>query len=245
MTLLFPFAIVLLASFINTLTGFGFALVSLPTLVMVMDAKAAVVLTNMLYCLLGPIFLWSARRHVDGPMLATLLLSSFAGLPLGTLVLLAMGESLLRLLIGSAIVVVALVLISNYQRPFSHGRRAAVAVGFIVGVLTTSITVSGPLAVLFLSNQGASKERLRATVGVFLLGMMPPTIALFFLSGLVTPTIVATAAQLAPAVLVGYLVALRVLPAVDPLLFRRVTILLVLGSGLTLVASEVTRLLGT
>lgn len=236
--------VILAASFINTLTGFGFALVSVPTLVMMMDAKAAVVLITVLYAALGPIFLWSARRDVDRPMLATLLISSLAGLPLGALVLVVISESLLRLLIGATIVLVAFLLMSNYQRPFSHGRRAAIAVGFVTGVLTTSITVSGPLAVLFLANQGASKESLRATIGVFLLGMMPPSFALFALSGLVTVPLLITALQLLPALALGYLLALRVLPSVNPTAFRRVTIVLVLGSGLSLLASEAGRLLG-
>lgn len=243
MTLLLPGVIILAASFINTLTGFGFALVSVPTLIAVMDAKAAVALTNVMYTILGPIFLWSAWRDVDRPMLATLLISSLPGLPLGTLLLVAISESLLRLLIGGVIVLLALLLISNYQRPFSHGRRAAVAVGFVTGVLTTSITVSGPLSVLFLANQGASKESLRATIGTFMLGMMPISFALFVFSGLITVPLLTEALYLVPALLAGYLLALRVLPSVNPAAFRRVTIVLVLGAGLSLLGSELFQLL--
>ncbi len=239
MSLLIPAAAALVASFVNTLTGFGFALIALPVLVATTDAKSAVVLTMLLYSALAPPFFWSARRDVDPSLLKVLLLSSLLGQPLGTMVLVAIDEHLLRTAVAVAILIMALLLALDYHRPFRHRRRAGAIVGFATGVLATSIVVSGPLVVLFLANEGMPKERLRATAGIFMLGMMPVTFGLYLYSGLITLPLLGTAVRLIPALLVGYLLATRAVSLVDPKLFRRLTLLLVLGAGLTLLASQI------
>jgi uncharacterized membrane protein YfcA len=234
----------LVASFVSTLTGFGFALVSIPVFATIMDAKSSVVLTELLYVALAPFFAWSARREIDWHLLKVLLASGIVGLPVGTFILVVLSEGVLRLVIGLAIVVAALLLIWNYQRPFRHMRRAAVVVGFVTGVLSTSIAVSGPLVLLFLANQGVPKDRLRATGGAFLVGLLPGTFILFVAAGLITFPLLLTALPLLPVVILGYLLAVRALPLVDPTVFRRMVIALVLIAGLTLLGSEMRTILG-
>lgn len=235
-------AVIAVASFVNTLTGFGFALVAVPGIGLVTDAKVAVVLTPILYAMLAPFFLWSARREIDIPLFKSLMLSSLAGLPIGVVVLALIDDRALRLLIGATIVVAALLMLADFRRPI-HSSRAPVVVGFVTGILTTSITVSGPLVVLFMANQGLAKDRLRATVGVFLLGMMPLSLVLYVLAGLVTAPTLFTGFKLMPALVVGYLLAVRVLPLVDQVLFRRMTILLIIAAGTTMMWSGLGRLL--
>ncbi|HEX9016263.1 MAG TPA: sulfite exporter TauE/SafE family protein [Chloroflexota bacterium] len=243
MTFLFPLVAALAASFISTLTGFGFALIALPAFAVVMDAKSSVALSMLLFSVLGPFFAWSARHEVDVPLLKRLLLSSLPGLPIGTLFISTVGDGALRLVIGATIVVAALLLAFDRRPTIAAPRRAAIVIGFITGVLTTSVGASGPLVVVFLASQRTSNESLRATGGAFMVGMIPVSFVLFAISGLVTAAGVLTAIQLAPAIIVGYLAGLRVLPMVNPVVFRRIVVALVLASGATMLVSAAGKLL--
>lgn len=244
MELAYLMLVALAATFIATLTGFGFALALIPALVVVVDAKSAVVLTFLLFLFVGSLVSWSARRDLDRPLLMTLLISSLVGLPLGAYVLVVISESLLRMLIGAVIVGASLLLLFNYQRPFGNERWAAVVVGFLGGVMNTSVVISGPFVVLFLANQKMEKHKLRATIAVFLLGVTPISLLLLYLGGLVTEQLVHTTLMMVPASLVGYLLGVRFLPRVNAELLRRITIILVLFAGASIFVGEVQRLLG-
>ncbi len=244
MEFVFQLAVALLASFIQTVTGFGFALVMIPTMVAVTDAKSAVILTLALYMVVGSGISWNARKDIDRPLLTTLLLSSFFGLPLGAYVLVVISDTLLRLLIGIFIIAASLLLLFDYQRPFSSERKAAVVVGFLGGAINSCVTVCGPFVVLFLANQGLPKERLRATIAAFLLGITPPTLAILYFGGLVTDQLLGTALQLLPICVVGYLLGLWFLPRVNSQLFRRSMVVLVLFAGSSIFLSELRLLAG-
>lgn len=237
-------AVTLAASIIHTLTGFGFAVVFVSALVGVMSAKAVVVLLHLLYLVFGSILVWGARDDVDRPLLLSLLVSSLIGLPLGAYFLVVISESLLRLLIGTVIVAASLLLLFNYQRPLGNERRAAAVVGFLGGVINSSVAVCGPFVVLFLANQQVPKHRLRATISAFLLGITPVTITFFFLGGLVTEQLLTTTVLLLPPCLAGYALGIRLLPAIKPEAFRRLTAILVLAAGASIFVSEVRHLLG-
>jgi len=245
MDFVFLVVVALAASFVNTLTGFGYALVSMPTWVLVMDPKAAVVLTQLSFAMLAPVIVWQARKDVDRDLFVTLLLPSFVGLPIGAYVLVVIDQGLLRLLIGAATVLAAVALLFKYRRRFRRERLAAAVTGFLMGLLTTGIGVSGPLVVLFMANQGVTKDRLRATIAAFTLGMVLASLVVLYLGGLLTMQLLLTGLLLFPASLVGFLLAVRILPAVDPEMFHRVTVVLVLLAGLALVASEIGQLLGS
>ena len=234
----------LASTFIATLSGFGFALALIPALVVVMDAKSAVILTLLLFMFVGTMITWASRKDVNRRLLATLLISSFAGMPLGAFVLVIISESLLRLLIGILIVAASILLLSNYKRPFANERLAAVIVGFLGGLMNTSVVVCGPFVALFLANQKMGKEELRATMSAFLLGITPISLLFFYLGGLITVPLLVTALPLIPAVLIGYFLGVRFLPRVDAALFNRILVLLVLFAGAGIFVGEVRSILG-
>ncbi len=68
-TLLFAMLIVLLASFVRAVSGFGFAMIATPLLTLLFDAKSVVVTTIILGSTTHILMLLQTRRHIDGKRL--------------------------------------------------------------------------------------------------------------------------------------------------------------------------------
>src|SRR5690606_4052592 len=87
---------VLLAVISQLLTGFGFAMVLVPLLLLMIDPADAVVTAAMLGTLLTSLQTVKDRSHVDRRMTSALLAWSLAGLPLGLLAMTLLSAEALK-----------------------------------------------------------------------------------------------------------------------------------------------------
>ena len=162
-------AAALLGALVQSATGFGFALVLSPALFAVLDPYEAI--TTML--LLGPplnllVLADSGRGSAQWRVLAPMLAATIPGLALGVVALELFSKSTLQVLVGAAVVCVAGWQMrrrstSGARRPPGTVRGAGVA-GVLSGVLTTSISVSGPPVVIWLEELGLRPAELRASL---------------------------------------------------------------------------------
>jgi uncharacterized membrane protein YfcA len=157
-------AVIALASLTQGLTGFGFALVSIPLLLLFLPARSAVPLVLVESIVTNAAVLWSARKAVDLRLVWPLLLAGALGVPLGTRILLYLDAGALKSLIGAVIVVAGLAFLLGFHRPIRRQRLACVPIGFASGLLNGSTGMSGPPVVLFLANQEVAKETFRASL---------------------------------------------------------------------------------
>lgn len=78
--------IAFISTIIQSLTGFGFAIVSTPLLLMVYDAKEVVVILQLLSVVLDTVFIFFVRANIDWNFLKPLLAGSVIGHPIGLLI---------------------------------------------------------------------------------------------------------------------------------------------------------------
>jgi len=124
-------AIAFLAAACYAVTGFGFALVMTPLLAVAWDVKSAVVTSVVLSTVALLPLLVEARAHVPVQRAFVLVLGSFAGIPLGVVVLQELESDALQVLVAATVIVAALLL---YFRPVVEPgpdtRSAQLATGF-------------------------------------------------------------------------------------------------------------------
>jgi uncharacterized membrane protein YfcA len=159
----------LAGAFVQSTTGFGFALVLSPALFAVMDPVEAVVALLVLGLALSLLVLFERGRpeHVDWRSLAPMLVAALPGLAVGAVALTQLSKQALQVAVGVAVVAVAAWQLRRRRRGTGHprlGRGAGLGAGFVSGALTTSINVSGPPIVLWLEARGASPEEFRASL---------------------------------------------------------------------------------
>jgi uncharacterized membrane protein YfcA len=230
MVLLFVECMVFFTALVSGLTGFGFALVLAPNLMLLLSPKTAVPVVTLLSVVLNSILFYEARRWASPREIRPLIASGLLGMLCGSLLLIYLNVPLLKLLTGVVIITFAIALLLNIKIEL-NSRLLQVPVGLLSGFLGGSTSMSGPPVALFFQNRGFEKRVFRANLIVYFILLYPLTLPTYYLGGLLTGEVFSTALLAAPAMVAGALLGARLLYRVDEGLFRRITLLLVIASG--------------
>jgi uncharacterized membrane protein YfcA len=232
-------AIAFLAAACYAVTGFGFALVMTPLLAVAWDVKSAVVTSVVLSTVALLPLLVEARAHVPVQRAFVLVLGSFAGIPLGVVVLQELESDALQVLVAATVIVAALLL---YFRPVVEPgpdtRSAQLATGFVSGVVGGSTSMGGPPIVLYLLGREREIAPFRATLLEFFLPGSVLQIAILAGVGRITGDVLLLVAAALPAVGVGLLAGAWLRRRVEAERFRAIVVaVLVLTSAGVLIST--------
>lgn len=226
-----------LASFAQAVTGFGFALVAIPLLALVVNAPTAIVAVTLLSAVLTTGASIRHRRALDWPVATKLTVSALIGMPVGLVALTRLDAQWLTT--GIAVVVLLFAIATLRQLPLSNGTFSIMAAGMVGGAFLTSTGMNGPPLVAALQAMDFSPSKLRATLqgtfaaqdllavlGFGLVGQFSRDIGIIVLVGL-------------PGVAIGWLVGDRIFKRIDAKRFRGVVLLTLLGSAVMLIVQAI------
>ena len=227
------------AAAVQMASGFGFALVSVPLLALVVGPHDAVLLA----LLMGTVFNgWQAvegRGVLHRGVAARFLVGAVVGLPAGYLLYRALGKDSLTVVVGVLVLAAAALLWRGWSLP-AVGRGTDVVAGVCTGVLTTSTGTNGPPIVTVLHARGLDADAFRATATTVFLVLDLLAVLLFAGTGELGGGQVATAAVALPVVVVGGFVGYRARRLLSPAAFRRVVLLLLAATGAAAVVAGLT-----
>ena len=224
------------AAFVTGLAGFAFAIVAAAIWLHFMTPAQATPLIIAFGLIVQGVSVWKLRRSINWRRLAPFLIGGVIGVPLGAAVLRWANPAVLRAGIGALLVLFSL---WNLFRPSlaSMARAGAVAdgaVGIVNGIIGGSTGFAGIAAIIWCSLRGWTPAEQRAVfqpsgVVVFLTaalwfggaGMIGGDMPILFLIGL-------------PALALGTWAGLRLFGKLDDQAFRRIVLVLLLGSGASL-----------
>ena len=239
----FVLAVVLLASTTQTAAGFGGALVAAPLLILALPVKDVVVVTALIGAANTALVTAQTWQHIPRATVRTLLLGSFAGMPLGLLVLLFAPADALRLAVGVASLVMAIALAAGL-RLGARGTRMELAIGAVSGVLQTSTSMNGPPVVIYLQDQRLAPPQFRGGMAAFLLVTNCVSLVLFAATGVVSGRALALGAAAMPVVLIGNYAGARLTGKLSPEGFRTLVLALLAAASLTVIATTLVRMAG-
>src|SRR5512143_3376377 len=146
-------AIVLLAMIVRGLTGFGAALIMTPLLLLVFDAKLAIVSAAMVQATIGVTLFYQVRGKVGYDYLKLLVPFSLLGIAAGSAMLIQFDSTLLKRGLGVVVMLFAVRTLwimrraeaprTRWPRPWGYAAAA------ISGVLGALFGTSGPPVVIF------------------------------------------------------------------------------------------------
>jgi uncharacterized membrane protein YfcA len=231
-------AVVAGAALVQQISGFGFALLSVPLMALLIDAKDAVVLAALFGLASSTLLVARAHHGVVWPVAWRMLASAAVGMPLGLVVLLAVDEGVLRLIIAAAVLIFVAVLLTGFTVR-GRGRGVDVAAGFVSGVLNTSVSTNGPPLVLALQARGLGPAEFRGTISAVFVGSSLVGNLLLAAAGRWTAEVGRGLLIGAPALVIGWLIGHRLAGLVSPARFRRLVIALLLASAGSAILSVV------
>jgi uncharacterized membrane protein YfcA len=157
--------VISLAGFAQGLTGFGFGLVAIALLPLLMSLKEAVALAALLNLVVCGMTFLSVRAHYSWRQGLSLVLGACLGVPLGTYLLVHLDEvSLLRGLGTLMLLFSANDLMLRRARSFHLSPRLGFPFGLLSGGLSGAFGAGGPPAIAFTYSQNWSKEQIVAVL---------------------------------------------------------------------------------
>ncbi len=159
--------IILIASILQTSTGFGFSILATPFLLLLFQPAEAIQINLILSFVISLALIAKIKQDIDFGVLKRFLFGSVAGLPLGMLVFLVLDVTKLKLGISIIILILTVVLIWKFR--ISQTKPRDYIVGGLSGILTTSIGMPGPPLLLYFAGTATQKAVLRGTTLAFYL----------------------------------------------------------------------------
>lgn len=234
--------IIIVSGFVQGVTGFGFALFAAPLLTIFIDPKMVVPAITLQLLVSGATVLWHAFRHLRVRHMWLMALSGMIGVPLGTLLLLVLDQSVLRLVIGLIVTVTTVAMIFGFSRPLRSQFLISAPVGLFSGILGASTGLSGPPVIFFYTNQGLDPKEFRANITAHFFMLNIVTLISFIVSGMYTSETLALSFRLLPATIAGVIAGIIVNRWVNATRYRRIALGLILISGIVAVITGIANL---
>lgn len=230
---------VLVAGVAQSISGFGFALISVPLMSLAVDPRTSVVVATFVGAVSSTAQAVAERSHVDAPIATRLALASYLGMPIGLAAFIVFDERALRLTVGGAVLFALVTLIAGFRLRADRHRFDWV-LGMFSGVLATSTSTNGPPLVFVLQARGLAPEAFRATINVVFSAVNLGAIALFVSAGKVTSSGLTGAAVAVPVLALSMKLGYGFRSRLDAAMFR-VFVLVLLGvSGLSALVAALT-----
>lgn len=238
-------AVVFLASFFATVSGFGFALVATPLLSLFMDAKEAVVLVLVAAFVLRIITMARNYNNFEWDTVLLVTAGSLIGIVPGSVALKVISIEQLEIFLGVILLAATFLMGRRIDFKINNKTLGRLAAGFLSGFFGSATSVSGPPLVLYFLNENVEKDLMRANmiwcfglngtlmlIGSYLAGTlryitMEPQLLLYSMAGL----------------LLGWWLGEQLFYKLNQHLFRRLSLLIVCGGAIGMLYSGLQELL--
>lgn len=237
-SLLLAIGIVFVSTIIQSLTGFGFAIVSTPLLLMVYDAKEVVVILQLVSVVLDTVFIFFVKANIDWQFLKPLLIGSVIGHPIGLLIYFFVPTEGLKIFI--AIVIVSFLGLSKlYHHKIEEKTLKTGIVGCMSGILNTSTSMSGPPLILYLAMSGRDKTSLRATCIAYFTIVNYIGVLAFFLAGKDFTFAMQQSIYILPFCFLALWIGNKLFPYVSQKMFNRIIFMMLLFTAIYTIYSSI------
>lgn len=237
---IYIFAVLILSSFLQTVTGFGYAIITAPLLALALGAKATVMLV-MLTGLIIRLFLMRAIKN-EGSFKAIFLLitASIIGAIPGGYVMTIISSDGLKLFIGIVLLLATAAMWKNCTIRIRHHKFVEIIVGALSGFLATTTSINGPPVVLYYLNSKVeeNKSLFRANLTrYFLLINIASIIISYFAGNLRMGELWFHTLMAIPALYIGFYIGEKYFHRINTDSFRKASLLMVLVSSIAIIST--------
>ena len=218
--LAFALSCIFAAAVVRGYAGFGFALLSITALSIVLEARQIVPTIFMLEVCASIYLLATSWRHVHWQALGWLIIGCLIGTPLGVYALARAPANPLNLALASVVLIIAVLLSRGFALKSMPGPMGTAATGLVSGVLNGALGVGGPPVVILFFSTPTGATTGRASMIAYFLFTDLLGLGWQWHEGLLNRQVFARALLYAPAAIAGVFVGHRLFATVDPARFR-------------------------
>jgi uncharacterized membrane protein YfcA len=211
-------------------SGFGFALLTVPLLAVLVGPKTAVVADNVIGIGLVSLMVLRNRHGVERRTVLLVSVAAILAMPLGLVILTAVDARVLLAVIGLTVLALTAALVKGLSFPDRDGTD--LAAGFCSGLLATSTGTNGPPLVIALHGKDLEPAVFRATLAAAFLVQSVATLVAFTATGKITGDVGRAALAGYVAVIPGVFAGEQLASRIDRRRFRTLVLAMLVASAL-------------
>ena len=224
--------IILATSVVQAVAGFGFALLAVPLMVVVIDLQSAVIISSFVGTLSNMLQSWQLRRNINRNMTRRFVLATAVGSPVGLLLFVYANQSALKIVLGLSILFGVFVLSRGLELQHVSSWLDWI-MGILSGVLLMATSTNGPPLVFVLQARRIDPATFRATLNMVFLVSATFGLVMFGLAGEILRSDVNVAAFAIPAMVIGVSTGVVIRKYVQQELFKKIVLFLLTIGGLS------------
>lgn len=230
------------AGYVQGCAGFGFSMVAVPPMMMVMPPTTVVPILCLLSMLNSAYLALHYRRHILPRLVGPLIAGGLVGIPAGMLLLTRLSGPGFKILCGTLIVAVAIALFTGWRHPIQKRVLALCSMGVLSGALNASMSLSGPPVILFLASQDTPRDVFRANLVAYFTLINALAIPAFIAWGLVTREVMLDTLAFVPILIPATLLGARMGGRIPEKSFQKLAMVCVAILGALLISQSVASL---
>lgn len=235
MELVYFALIIILACFVQAVAGFGLPLVATPVLVALLGIRATVPLIAILILELQIFMIIRYHTALNIRTVWRISAGAILGIPVGVLFLSRIPETITITLLGVFIIIYVLYSVFNFPVPMLKTPNWAYFIGFLSGVGGGAYNMAGPPMIIYADTQRWSPSFFKANLQGCFLVITVVAILTHAISGNVTGDVLQKSLVAMPFVLVGSVAGFYLDRFINPAIFRKIVLGLLLIMGIILV----------
>jgi uncharacterized membrane protein YfcA len=216
------------AAFVRGYSGFGFSLLAITSMALVLQPAAIIPPIFMMEVAASVSLLPSIWTEIHWRALRLLWLGCLIGTPVGVQLLAALPVAPMKIALGIVVLGAAALLWSGYSRKSMPTSSETVLTGGIAGLLNGAFGIVAPPVIVFFFNSPAGAAVTRASLITFFIGTDTMGISFLAHQGLVTLQGFYRFLIFLPALILGQWLGARSFKASDPAKFRRYVLVLLM-----------------
>lgn len=220
------------SSCLQGITGFGFSLLSVPLLSLVLAPKIFVPILIMYSIVINSTVILSAIKEIRFKDMLLLFPFTFVGIPLGVHILKNFPRSNLQLLIGTIVIIFVIYQLIGKIKIKANRKYMYLIAGFFSGILGGSISMSGPPVIMLFSNQRRGKHNFRVNLAVYFLILNIITTAVYLINKMITIDVLNRSVLYFLPMFLGVIIGNVLSHKIPEKGFRKVTLILMLFMGI-------------
>ncbi len=228
--------IILIASLLQTSTGFGFSVIATPFLLIIYNPYDAIQINLILSLVISIYMMKKISAEIDRRLMLNLIKGSALGAPLGIIVYLFADVRLLKIAVSLVILFLAALMLFKFK--IKRKEKNDLLVGGFSGLLTTGMGIPGPPLLIYFTGLEAKKEALRSTSLAYFCFIYGLSLILQVLLGGTNTTVWVSALSSIPLVFLGMYLGQLLFKRMSQQAFKIILYLLITVSGSYLLISS-------
>jgi len=233
-----PYLVVLfvfLAIFTQSVSGFGLALVSMPLLADLLGIQVATPLVALIAITAETLLVLRFRRDLRFDVIWRLVAGAVAGIPAGLLLLRYVPEEAAMIALGVLVIAYALYALRDSRLPALTHPAWPYGMGFLAGMLGSAYNISGPPVIVYGHCQRWPPAEFKGNLQGFFVGISAAVALGHAWAGNLTAAVWQNYLWSLAGIGLGVGLGALLDRFINPVLFRRLVLWLLIGLGLRLV----------